>query len=68
MGGGKAQKEKMVNLYNLQKNIEIYKNILDDGNIEFSAQYMNNSGFYCLIGFIEENEFDKLVKNLNYFN
>ncbi len=52
----------------LQKNIEIYKNILDDGNIEFSAQYMNNSGFYCLIGFIEENEFDKLVKNLNYFN
>ena len=23
LGGGKAQKEKMVNLYNLQKNIEI---------------------------------------------
>ncbi len=50
----------------LQKNIKIYKKIIDDKDIEFSAQYMNDNAFYYLVGIVEKQEFEKIVQNLNY--
>ncbi len=50
----------------LQKNIKIYKKIIDDKDIEYSAQYMNDNAFYYLVGIVEEQEFEKIVQNLNY--
>ena len=47
--------------------MQIYKNIIDQRKIEFSVQYSIEDTFYSLIGTINEDDFDKIVKNLSYF-
>ena len=65
-----SDRELYKEIYNryLRQNIKIYKNILEDNNTEFSAQYMNDNAFYCFEGVIQEDEFDKIIKNLNYLD
>ena len=56
-------------IYNrfLDMDMQIYKNIIDQRKIEFSVQYSIEDTFYSLIGTINEDDFDKIVKNLSYF-
>ena len=65
-----SDRELYKEIYNryLRQNIKIYKNILEDNNTEFSAQYMSDNAFYCFEGVIQEDEFDKIIKNLNYLD
>ena len=50
----------------LDKDIEIQRNVIDNEHSEFSAQYVIDDTFYCLIGTIEEEVFDKIVENISY--
>lgn len=56
-------------IYNrfLDMDMQIHKNIIDQRKIEFSVQYSIEDTFYSLIGTINEDDFDKIVKNLSYF-
>ena len=46
----------------------MYKDKTIENNTEFSAQYMNENAFYCFEGIMSEEEFDKIIKNLNYLD
>lgn len=56
-------------IYNryLDKNISIYKNKLEDNLLEFSAQFINDKAYYYLSGVMSEEEFKKVVKNIQFF-
>lgn len=64
-----SDREAYKEIYNrfLDTNVKIYKNVIDEKNVEFSAQYSVGDTFYSLIGTIDEENFDKIVKNLSYF-
>ena len=66
--GYSSDREPYKEIYNryLQKTIKIYKKGIDNNTSEFSAQYMDDNAFYYFVGVIKENEFDKIIKNLNY--
>lgn len=68
--GYKSDREPYKEIYNryLRQNIKIYKNTTEENHTEFSAQYMNDNAFYYFEGIIEEKEFDKIIKNLNYLD
>lgn len=55
-------------IYNrfLNEDIRVYQNVLEQGNVEFNAQFINEDTIFYLVGNISENEFDKIVKNLSY--
>ena len=44
----------------------MYKNELGENNVEFSAQYINGNTLYYIVGTMEEEVFDKIIKNLSY--
>ena len=50
----------------LNNEINVYRNELETGNIEFNAQYINENTVFYLVGNIDEKVFDKIVKNLSY--
>lgn len=66
--GYNSDREPYKTVYNryLNKDIVIYKNELDNENTEFGAYYVDGNAFYYLEGTIEEEVFDKIVKNLSY--
>ena len=45
---------------------KIYKNILETGETEISAQYVIEDTFYYLVGVIDEDVMEKLVKNISF--
>lgn len=55
-------------IYNrfLNQDINVYKNELGENNVEFSAQYINGNTLYYIVGTMEEEVFDKIIKNLSY--
>lgn len=67
--GYNSDREPYREIYNrpLQKSIKIYKNVLEDNQIELNAYWTDGNAFYYLDGVIEEEIFDKIVKNMNYY-
>ena len=51
----------------MNQSIEILENKLENGSVEFEAQIYHNNAYYYLVGIIEEDEFIKMVENINYF-
>lgn len=68
--GYKSDRKPYKEIYNryLRQNIKVYKDKTAENNIELSAQYMNENAFYCFEGIMAEEEFDKIIKNLNYMD
>ena len=66
--GYNSDREPYKTIYNrfLNQDIEIYKNILETGETEISAQYIIEDTFYYLVGVIDENVMEKLVKNISF--
>lgn len=52
----------------IDRNIPIYKQELENGNIEFSVRIVEDNCFYILEGAIEEKEFDQIVCGLKFYN
>lgn len=66
--GYNSDREPYKTIYNrfLNQDIEIYKNILETGETEISAQYVIEDTFYYLVGIIDEDVMEKLVKNISF--
>ena len=66
--GYNSDREPYKTIYNrfLNQDIEIYKNILETGETEISAQYVIEDTFYYLVGVIDEDVMEKLVKNISF--
>lgn len=66
--GYNSDREPYKTIYNryLNKDIVIYKSEIDNENTEFGAYFVDGNAFYYLEGTIEEEVFDKIVKNLSY--
>lgn len=66
--GYNSDREPYKTIYNrfLNADIKIYKNVIENNQIEFSAQYINGNTFYYLVGTMEEEMFDKIIKNMSY--
>lgn len=47
--------------------IDVYYNELQDGQNEYSAALSNDNAYYYISGFVEEDEFIKVVERLNYY-
>lgn len=56
-------------IYNewIDKEIEYSKNVLQNGQKELEAGFALNDGLYYIFGIIDENEFIKIVENLNFY-
>ena len=48
----------------LNKKIKVYKNEIDKKNTEYSAYFLDGNAFYYLVGTMEEQTFQKIIKNL----
>lgn len=66
--GYNSDRELYKTLHNrfLNEDIPIYKDTIDENQEEFSAYYVEDNAFYYLVGTIDEETFDKIVKNLYY--
>ena len=66
--GYNSDREPYKTIYNrfLNQDIEIYKNILETGETEISAQYVIEDTFYYLVGVMDEDVMEKLVKNISF--
>lgn len=66
--GYNSDRELYKSIYNrfLNDDIKVYRNEVEQGNIEFNAQYINEDTIFYLVGNIDEEVFDKIVKNLSY--
>ena len=66
--GFNSDREAYKIVYNryLNQDINIYKSELKDGNVELGAYYVEGSTFYYFVGTIDEDVFDKIIKNLSY--
>ena len=66
--GYNSDREPYKTIYNrfLNADIKIYKNVIENNQTEFSAQYINGNTFYYLVGTMEEEMFDKIIKNMSY--
>lgn len=66
--GYNSDREPYKTIYNrfLNQDIEIYKNILETGETEISAQYTIEDTFYYLFGVINEDVLEKIVKNISF--
>ena len=51
----------------INQNIEIRENQLDNGEIEYEAQFYYESAYYMLNGKMEKEDFINVIKNINYF-
>ncbi|MCI8837020.1 MAG: DUF4367 domain-containing protein [Hungatella sp.] len=62
--------EELKSVYNtfLDSEILIYKEILENGSIEFSARVVKSNNYYILEGAIEEDEFEKVVLGLKFYD
>lgn len=49
-------------------NIDIYQNLLEDGTIEYSAQFAVDNAYYYLTAVMEESEFLEIVSQLKYYS
>lgn len=49
-------------------NVEIYKNSLEDGRVEYSAHFSVNNAYYYLTGIIEEEEMIKIIERMRYYS
>lgn len=56
-------------VYNKYLNIDIlvYKNELNDGNVEFGARWVDGKAYYTIEGIVEETEFISMIEKLNYY-
>ncbi len=52
----------------LDEEIVIFKNELDEGEIEFSARLIHDHQYYILQGEIDESEFAQIVQGIKYYN
>ncbi|MEI3184272.1 MAG: DUF4367 domain-containing protein [Lachnospiraceae bacterium] len=66
--GFNSDREAYKIVYNryLNQDINIYKSELEDGNVELGAYYVEGNTFYYFVGRIDEDVFDKIIKNLSY--
>lgn len=48
--------------------IEIYRNILDEDRVEFSASFAIDNAYYNLNGILEEGDFVKMIEKLGYYS
>lgn len=66
--GFNSDREAYKIVYNryLNQDINIYKSELKDGNVELGAYYVEGNTFYYFVGTIDEDVFDKIIKNLSY--
>ena len=66
--GSNSDRELYKTIHNrfLNEDIPIYKDIIDENQEEFSAYYVDGNAFYYLVGTIDEETFDKIIKNLYY--
>ena len=51
----------------IQRKIKVYKNTLENDQLEFNAYWTEGNIVYYLDGTIDEEIFDKIVKNLSYY-
>ena len=65
--GFNSDREAYKIVYNryLNQDINIYKSELKDGNVELGAYYVEGNTFYYFVGTIDEDVFDKIIKNLS---
>ncbi len=52
----------------LNEEIDIFKNELSEGKVEFSARLIHDYQYYILQGEIEESEFTRIVQGIKYYN
>ena len=66
--GYNSDRELYKTIYNrfLNQDIKVYQNIIETGEVEFSARYVIDDTFYCLVGTVKEEVFDKIIKNLSF--
>lgn len=57
---------KEINNRFINKKIKIYRNVLDNENIELSAYFIDENAFYYLVGTMPEEVFDNIIKNLSF--
>lgn len=57
---------KEINNRFMNKKIKVYRNVIDDGNVEFSAHFIEGNAFYYLTGTMPEEVFDEILKNLSF--
>ena len=67
--GYNSDRESYKVVYNryLDKDITVYKQEIEDSDPELGAYYVDGNTFYYFVGTIEEEVFDKIIKNLSYF-
>lgn len=51
----------------INQNIELRENRLDNGEVEYEAQFYYENAYYMLNGKMEKEEFINVIKNINYF-
>ena len=66
--GYNSDREPYKTIYNrfLNADIKIYKNVIENSQTEFSAQYIDGNTLYYIVGTMEEEMFDKIIKNMSY--
>lgn len=66
----RSDREPYKTVYNkyLKREIPIFKNELEDGQVELNAQFLEDEIVYSLIGTINETVFDKIVEQIGYNN
>lgn len=66
--GYTSDREQYKSIYNrfLNTDIKVYRNEIEPGKVEFNAQYINENTVFYLVGDIDEEVFDKIIKNLSY--
>ena len=66
--GYNSDRESYKVVYNryLDKDITVYKQEIENSDPEFGAYYVDGNTFYYFVGTIEEEVFDKIIKNLSY--
>ena len=64
-----SDRELYKEIYNryLDKNISVYRNELNNGEIELGAQWVDRKAHYLIEGVVDEIEFIKILEKLNYY-
>ena len=50
----------------LNKEIAVYKNVIDDLKSELGAYYIEGNAIYYIVGLMDEDNFDTIIKNISY--
>lgn len=67
MGSDRKKVVKRVKNKWINQTVEIFQNELPNGESEYEVRFYSDNAYYYLMGIIDEDEFIKMVENVNFF-